>query len=86
MPFVSVASQGRKEAFQADGQPQAALNIWQLSSEQPLSGAVYRQQLAASCASEIVGLLNGGQQGRAGFSRDGQLQECCPRISPSLGP
>jgi len=73
VPFVSVAPQGRKEAFQIDGQPQAALNVWQLSSEQPLSGAVYRQQLAASCASEIVGLLNGGQQGRVGFSRDGHL-------------
>ncbi|NWE73679.1 exodeoxyribonuclease V subunit beta [Pseudomonas gingeri] len=78
VPFLSVASQGRKEVFEIDGQPPAALNLWQLSSEQPLSGAVYRQQLAATCASEIVALLNGGQQGRIGFSRDGQLKGVLP--------
>ncbi|NWE50643.1 exodeoxyribonuclease V subunit beta [Pseudomonas gingeri] len=78
VPFLPVASQGRKEVFEIDGQPPAALNLWQLSSEQPLSGAVYRQQLAATCASEIVALLNGGQQGRIGFSRDGQLKGVLP--------
>ncbi|MQT72545.1 hypothetical protein GHO43_31780, partial [Pseudomonas sp. FSL R10-0071] len=31
-----------------------------------------RQQLAAVCASQIVELLNGGQQGRCGFAREGQ--------------
>ncbi|VVO08255.1 exodeoxyribonuclease V subunit beta [Pseudomonas fluorescens] len=71
VPFLPVASQGRKEFLQVDGQPLPALNIWQLSAEQPLSGVVYRQQLAAACASEIVALLNGGQQGRAGFVRGG---------------
>ncbi|NWD08611.1 exodeoxyribonuclease V subunit beta [Pseudomonas gingeri] len=78
VPFLSVASQGRKEVFEIDGQAPAALNLWQLSSEQPLSGAVYRQHLAATCASEIVGLLNGGQRGRVGFSRDGQLKGVLP--------
>ncbi|NVZ28538.1 exodeoxyribonuclease V subunit beta [Pseudomonas gingeri] len=78
VPFLPVASQGRKEVFEIDGQPPAALNLWQLSSGQPLSGAVYRQQLAATCASEIVALLNGGQQGRIGFSRDGQLKGVLP--------
>ncbi|POA17565.1 exodeoxyribonuclease V subunit beta [Pseudomonas sp. FW300-N1A1] len=72
VPFSPVASQGRKESLQVDGQAVPALNVWQLSSEQPLSGAVYRQQLAAACASEITALLNGGQQGRAGFVRDAQ--------------
>ena len=72
VPFLPVASQGRKEVLQIDGQPVPALNIWQLSAEQPLSGVVYRQQLAAACASEIVALLNGGQQGRAGFVQDGK--------------
>jgi exodeoxyribonuclease V beta subunit len=28
-----------------------------------VSSSLYRQQLAASCASHIVALLNGGQQG-----------------------
>jgi exodeoxyribonuclease V beta subunit len=72
VPFQPVQSQGRKEQLQIDGQPVPALNIWQLSSDQPLSGAVYRQQLASACASEITGLLNGGQTGDAGFVQEGK--------------
>ena len=71
VPFVAARSQGRKEILEVDAAPLPALTIWQLPSEQPLSGVTYRQQLAASCASEIVGLLNGGQQGRAGFASPG---------------
>lgn len=72
VPFMPVESQGRKEVLQINGQTVPALNVWHLPAEQPLSGAVYRQQLAASCASEITALLNGGQQGQVGFVRDGQ--------------
>jgi exodeoxyribonuclease V beta subunit len=72
VPFLPVESQGRKEALHIDGRAVPALNVWHLSAEQPLSGAVYRQQLAAACASEITALLNGGQQGRAGFIQDGK--------------
>ncbi|MGF6287041.1 exodeoxyribonuclease V subunit beta [Pseudomonas silensiensis] len=72
VPFLPVESQGRKEVLHIDGQVVPALNIWHLSADQPLSGAVYRQQLAAACASEITDLLNGGQQGRAGFIQDGK--------------
>ena len=72
VPFLPVESQGRKEVLHIDGQVVPALNIWHLSAEQPLSGAVYRQQLAAACASEITTLLNGGQHGRAGFIQDGK--------------
>ncbi|KAA0997265.1 exodeoxyribonuclease V subunit beta [Pseudomonas sp. ANT_J12] len=72
VPFLPVESQGRKEVLQVEGQGVPALNIWHLSADQPLSGVVYRQQLAAACASEITALLNGGQQGRAGFIQDGK--------------
>ena len=72
VPFAPVESQGRKESLQIDGQAVPALNLWHLPSEQALSGVVYRQQLAAACASQITALLNGGQQGRAGFVRDSQ--------------
>ncbi|WP_347903872.1 exodeoxyribonuclease V subunit beta [Pseudomonas purpurea] len=72
VPFQPVGSQGRKERLQIDSEPVAALNIWHLSAEQPLSGVVYRQQLASACASEITALLNAGQQGRAGFYREGE--------------
>ncbi|RXT62028.1 exodeoxyribonuclease V subunit beta [Pseudomonas syringae] len=67
VPFSDALAQGRKEALHVDGAPLTALTVWHLSSDQPVSGVVYRQQLAASCASEIVRLLNAGQQGRAGF-------------------
>jgi exodeoxyribonuclease V beta subunit len=72
VPFQPVESQGRKEVLRIDHQAVPALNIWHLCAEQPLSGVVYRQQLAAACASEITALLNGGQQGVAGFVRDDQ--------------
>ena len=72
VPFVSVKSQGRKEILQLDGKAITALTLWQLPSEQPVSGVIYRQQLAAVCASQIVELLNGGQQGRCGFAKDGE--------------
>ncbi len=72
VPFLAVGSQGRKETLQVDGQVLAALNVWQLETDQPVSGTVYRQQLAASCASEIVRLLNAGQQGQAGFAKAGE--------------
>jgi exodeoxyribonuclease V beta subunit len=72
VPFLPVASQGRKEVLHIEGRAVPALNVWHLSAEQPLSGAMYRQQLAAACASEITALLNGGQQGHAGFIQDGK--------------
>ncbi|AWY42633.1 exodeoxyribonuclease V subunit beta [Pseudomonas putida] len=72
VPFLPVNSQGRKEVLRIEGLAVPALNIWHLPAEQPLSGAVYRQQLAAACASEITALLNGGQQGRAVFIQDGK--------------
>ncbi|QRK85050.1 exodeoxyribonuclease V subunit beta [Pseudomonas granadensis] len=72
VPFLPVESQGRKERLQVDGRDIAALNVWQLPAEQPLSGLVYRQQLAAACASEITALLNGGQSASAGYVQDGK--------------
>jgi exodeoxyribonuclease V beta subunit len=79
VPFVSVAAQGRKEHFQIDGTVAPALTVWQMETDQPVSGTVYRQQLAASCASEISRLLNAGQQGRAGFAKTGEtLQGLVP--------
>ncbi|TKJ77718.1 exodeoxyribonuclease V subunit beta [Pseudomonas koreensis] len=72
VPFLPVESQGRKEQLQVAGQAIAALNIWHLPADQPLSGVVYRQQLAAACASEITALLNGGQSADAGFVQDGK--------------
>ncbi|MDH2014933.1 exodeoxyribonuclease V subunit beta [Pseudomonas juntendi] len=79
LPFIEVHAKGRSEQLVINGEASAALQCWQLQSEEPVSGSVYRQQLAASCASHIVDLLNGGQQGMAGFrSAEGELRPCLP--------
>jgi exodeoxyribonuclease V beta subunit len=79
VPFQSVLSQGRKEQLQVNGQTLPALNLWHLPTDQPISSVLYRQQLAATCASQIVALLNGGQQGTAGFlSKDGSFKGVLP--------
>lgn len=79
LPFVEVRAKGRDERLMIDGQPAAALQCWQLQSEEPVSSTLYRQQLAASCASHIVGLLNGGQQGVSGLlDSQGTLRPCLP--------
>lgn len=84
LPFVEVRAKGRGEQLLIDGVASAALHCWQLQSEEPVSSSVYRQQLAASCASHIVALLNGGQQGTAGFQNaEGELRPCLPPTLPS---
>ena len=79
VPFVAVNARGHQEHLQVDGQPVPALSLWLQASEAPISNAQYRQQMAESCATRIVHLLNGGQQGRAGFVQaDGELRGCMP--------
>ncbi|TLP63635.1 MULTISPECIES: exodeoxyribonuclease V subunit beta [Pseudomonas] len=79
LPFIEVQAKGRDERLLVDGQPCAALHCWQLPSDEPVSSTVYRQRLAASCASHIAMLLNGGQQGVSGFAADdGVLRACQP--------
>ncbi|UPF04723.1 exodeoxyribonuclease V subunit beta [Pseudomonas mosselii] len=79
LPFVEVRAKGRGEQLLIAGQPSAALHCWQLESDEPVSGTTYRQQLAASCASHIVELLEGGQQGVSGFAdAAGKLRPCLP--------
>ncbi|PYC45372.1 exodeoxyribonuclease V subunit beta [Pseudomonas soli] len=79
LPFVEVRAKGRGEQLLVAGQPSAALCCWLLDSDEPVSSTLYRQQLAASCASHIVELLNGGQQGISGFAdAAGKLRPCLP--------
>lgn len=79
LPFVEVRAKGRGEQLLIAGQPSAALHCWQLESDEPVSSTTYRQQLAASCASHIVELLEGGQQGISGFAdAAGKLRPCLP--------
>lgn len=79
LPFIEVRAKGRSERLLIDGQAIAALQCWQLESDEPVSSTLYRQQLAASCASHIVALLNSAQRGLSGFSKaDGELRPCLP--------
>ncbi len=78
LPFIPVDAQGRKEHWTLDGESQAALTFWQLASEEPVAKGGYLDSLARGAASEIVRLLDLGQQGRAGFTRDGVLTPLRP--------
>ena len=79
LPFVEVHAKGRSEQLLIDGQASAALQCWHLESDEPVSSTLYRQRLAASCASHIVALLDGGQQGVTGFAdAAGKLRPCLP--------
>ena len=72
VPFIDVQAQGRKESLVVEGQAIPALTLWQLPSDQPVSGVAYRKALAAACAAEIVRLLNAGQAGQGGFQVEGR--------------
>ncbi|WP_406666143.1 exodeoxyribonuclease V subunit beta [Gallaecimonas sp. GXIMD1310] len=59
IPFIPVAANGRREYLEVAGEAAPAMTAWLLDSEQPLSSSQYRQQLADSCASAMVAMLNG---------------------------
>ncbi|WP_341707213.1 exodeoxyribonuclease V subunit beta [Halopseudomonas sp.] len=68
MPFLPVQARGRAEVWQCNGERAPALTAWLLESEEPLTGDVYRREMAERCASEMTALLQAGQQGSAGFA------------------
>ena len=67
LPFLPVNARGRKEVWTLQGQPAPALTAWHLGSDEPLTGDHYRSDMAERCASAMVGLLQAGQAGTAGF-------------------
>lgn len=78
LPFVRVEADGREEVWTVAGQAQPALTVWQLPGDEPVSKGHYRTAFATSTATEIVRLLDLGQNQRAGFSKDGQLAPVKP--------
>lgn len=68
MPFLPVQARGRSEVWRCNGERAPALTAWLLESEEPLTGDVYRREMAERCASEMTALLQAGQQGSAGFA------------------
>lgn len=74
MPFVPVRANRLSRQWTVLDAPAPALTLWTLSGESMLSKANYIQEMATRCASDMVRLLNLGQQGRAGFrAADGTL-------------
>src|SRR5690606_28733706 len=81
LPFVPVAAQGRRERWQVQGIDQPALTCWTLLNDDgsDVSRGSYVQGMAQACATEVVRLLRLGQQGQAGFAREGnELQTLHP--------
>lgn len=79
VPFQPVRARGRSQSFWVDGESVSALMLAVLppSSEgKSVSKADYCVQAAAICASRIVGWLNAGSQGKAGFvSKDDENKQ-----------
>ncbi|MCG2593438.1 exodeoxyribonuclease V subunit beta [Ramlibacter sp. XY19] len=67
LPFIAVGAHGREQQWLVDGAPAPALTCWWRGE-----GGNYTQAMAASCAGEVVRLLQLGQQGCAGFAEPGQ--------------
>lgn len=78
LPFYPVKAQGTPQSFTVNGQSQSALTFWYLPSQIPISTNEYYSLFAASCASEIVKLLNLGQQNKAGFWQEDYLKPLRP--------
>ena len=81
VPFLPADAAGRQEGWQVQGQPPAALTLCYLTPEdenKPMSKGAYLAKMAEVCASEMVRLLNLGQQGQAGFAGDGKLRPLRP--------
>lgn len=78
LPFIEVGAQGRREVWSVDGQAQPAMTVWQLASDEPVAKGAYLDAMAAGAASEIVRLLDLGQRGQAGFSKEGALSALRP--------
>ncbi|HSV59157.1 MAG TPA: exodeoxyribonuclease V subunit beta [Variovorax sp.] len=66
LPFLPVQARGRAERWWVEGSEAAALTCWTLDDQEAKKRDMQRG-LAASCATEIVRLLNAGSQGQAGF-------------------
>ncbi|NIC05634.1 exodeoxyribonuclease V subunit beta [Billgrantia bachuensis] len=78
VPFMRVGAKGRKDSLTRQGQPQAAMTLWQLESDEPFSKTAYHGVMAERCASYMVELLNEGLSGNAGFQEEGAFKPLKP--------
>lgn len=68
VPFQAMKAQGRTQTFTVLGKGIPALTAAVLESDTPLSKTTYYQDMAETCATQIVEWLTLGQQGTAGFT------------------
>lgn len=71
LPFNPVNAKGTKETLVLNGKPLAAMTLWPLESEEPLSKTAYQTEMAERCASHMAALLEAGRQQQAGFAKAG---------------
>ena len=71
VPFGPVEANGRPETFELAGQQVPAMTFW--SADSTDNKADVMANTAEACASEIVRLLNLGQEGKAGFRKGAEL-------------
>ncbi|MGE6776794.1 exodeoxyribonuclease V subunit beta [Vreelandella titanicae] len=71
LPFNPVNAKGTKETLVHNGKSIAAMTLWPLESEEPLSKTAYQTEMAERCASHMAALLEAGRQQQAGFAKAG---------------
>ena len=69
LPFNPVHAKGTKETLVLNGKPLAAMTLWPLESDEPLSKTAYQSEMAERCASHMAALLEAGRQYQAGFAK-----------------
>lgn len=69
LPFNPVNAKGTKETLVLNGKPLAAMTLWPLESDEPLSKTAYQTEMAERCASHMAMLLEAGRQQQAGFAK-----------------
>ncbi|MGE6606377.1 exodeoxyribonuclease V subunit beta [Halomonas sp. NPDC076908] len=69
LPFNPVNAKGTKETLVLNGKPLAAMTLWPLESDEPLSKTAYQTEMAERCASHMAMLLESGRQQQAGFAK-----------------
>ncbi|NYS77836.1 MULTISPECIES: exodeoxyribonuclease V subunit beta [Halomonadaceae] len=69
LPFNPVNAKGTKDTLVLKGKPLAAMTLWPLESEEPLSKTAYQTEMAERCASHMAELLEAGRQQQAGFAK-----------------
>ncbi|MFB9869148.1 exodeoxyribonuclease V subunit beta [Vreelandella sulfidaeris] len=69
LPFNPVNAKGTDDTLVLNGKPLAAMTLWPLESDDPLSKTAYQTEMAERCASHMAALLEAGRQRKAGFAK-----------------